>query len=218
MVDPNPGELLGVDPEHCTAAEVKQALRDRKVTLRLSLPGPQYVPVVPRYEKTLNRAAATLIAPDRRGKRLRQPAAETRSDASRQERAARRGTLIALQEMIGRSLAPDGTLDARGRAALAEDLRRHGADAHIVASVLAEIPRPLSDRDRSSSRTRKFFVETVRMVLTVRGGGMEVRQDLVSLAGRLNVPTDLAERTLVGGSDEMEPGSGDRRRVPAWVL
>ena len=64
--DPTAYQLLGLDPRRFAPEQVQPALEERKRRLRQNIPGPQFIPIVSRFEQELDRVAALLLDPARR--------------------------------------------------------------------------------------------------------------------------------------------------------
>ena len=61
--DPTAYQLLGLDPRRFAPEQVQPALEERKRRLRQNIPGPQFIPIVSRFEQELDRVAALLLDP-----------------------------------------------------------------------------------------------------------------------------------------------------------
>jgi len=63
VTEPTYYQLLGIDPRMCTA-ELVAPLEERRKRLRHNIPGPQFVPLVLRFEKQQLEVAAAVLSDD----------------------------------------------------------------------------------------------------------------------------------------------------------
>jgi hypothetical protein len=93
VTEPTYYDLLGVDSDACNAELVDSMLRRRRSLLRQNIPGPQFIPLVRKFEqKKLEKAATVLRNPELRQKynRYLQQKARKRRSEELKERNGRR--------------------------------------------------------------------------------------------------------------------------------
>jgi len=218
LTEPNPYELLALDRGEHVREAVQKALEKRKVLLRIAVPGPQFVPLVERFDQELDLAALELLDAGKRNALDRRLLAEEKAEPMKRKRVVRQRAILALRKTIAACVEDDGTLNEQGRSALAEKLRGHGADAATVAAVLTEIPEPLSEDAPLSPETKDFFVETAQLAYAVRDDAGLVQRELFALAERLRVPEVQAQRILDRTRPEAQAGGDvpDSEKLAAW--
>jgi len=103
VTEPTYYDLLGVDPGACNADIVDSMLHQRRSLLRQNIPGPQFIPLVRKFEqKKLEKAAAVLRNPELRQKynRYLQQKARGRKSEKIKERNARRESAVPEHEPV----------------------------------------------------------------------------------------------------------------------
>ncbi|MBE3070442.1 MAG: hypothetical protein IMZ66_09440, partial [Planctomycetes bacterium] len=190
--EPTPYLLLGVSPERCTPETVRERLAECTKRVRQNIPGPQFIPIVALWEKELAQAAAVLADARKRAAWDARAAEQARKAADGS--LARRGDQVAtiVRQAVDAAVGRDGTLDAARRRALKRQLRTLHVPRRQIKSSLAEIPKPMADRQGPASGARRFLERAVDMSL---GQGLLTAKDeqaLLNLAAKIQLPPGAA--------------------------
>ena len=206
VLEPSPYQLLVVDKGGLSLQGIETALLRRKRQLHHSLPGPEYIPLLPLFEKQLDEAAATLLDSGRRSAVDQQLLLEAVDDTSLRQRAERQQRIGAIKQVLEDSLDQEGALSDAARVQLASKLVRMGIGNQEVKTLLAGFPYPAPMLLEPTAVTLGFFSQTVGE--TIGHGHLAVndRGTLLALAARLGIPQRVAvsiiDRHLGAGSPE----------------
>ncbi len=198
FTEPTHYHLLGLDPKNCSPDAVDIALEERRKRLRQNIPGPQFIPLVMKFEQDQLVTAAEVLRDPRRREAynaylheiIRQRKARLKAEQDRQRimQVARSAIQVALN--------PDGTLDESKRPPLAQKLGELGVPPTEIEQALAGIPLPDSGAARPPVDGAAFFGDVVD--LTIHEGlllhGDEQR--LLQLAAKLRIPREQAAAVI----------------------
>ena len=238
IAEPTYYDLLNLEPHCCTEELVDRALNDRRMLLRQRISGPQFIPLVLKFEsEQLNVAAATLRDPAKRAiydnqlKQQNQPTSHQES-TDQKTRLAREA-----RAAIAQTVNPDGTLDPTQRDILARQLADIGLVDRDIQAVLSRIPdsrptardhipaqepRPTDDPfpadapppvNTPSLQEKAFFANAVDLAIVY---GLLDPQDetrLLALADHLLLPRELALRIIEQRLHSKQARRGERNTV-----
>ncbi len=198
VTEPTLYDLLGLNPETCSAELVDHMLHIQKNRLRQNIPGPQFIPLILSFERRkLERAAAVLREPRTRQKyrEYLQRQASQRRRESQKERARQR-LLWKARDIVNSLLNPDKTLDDSERPILAARLRELGVGDHRIDSFLRRIPRPTGEPARPDDQAMEYFITAVDLAI---GGSLltpDAERTIMELARKLNINDAQAVKTI----------------------
>jgi hypothetical protein len=189
ITEPTYYDLLGLHPKTCSVELVDRMLHKQRNRLRQNIPGPQFIPLVIKFEKEkLERAAEVLRNPQIRqkyNKYLRQKA-YIRKHEKRKEIAKQR-LLNNARDIINSLLSPDKTLDDSKRPTLIARLKDLGIKESRINSLLERIPRPAEVAAMPGDEAMQYFITAVDLAI----GGNLLTQDaelkIMALAKKLNI-------------------------------
>lgn len=138
-------QLLDINPLQLTPELVKDALEQRKAQLRRQVPGPQFLPVIARFEKKLDEVAETLIDPEKRKAYQERLKGHGQHPTKRKLSDKQRQYLRRIRSIIQRSLNEDGTLNLAKRPDLIDTLKRMEVPERDIQYILDQIPRRQAD-------------------------------------------------------------------------
>lgn len=216
IVDPTYYHILGLDPKFCDEQAVTEAYRQKRMLLRQTIPGPEFIPMVVRFEKEQLEPAFEVLRNEKRRKAYNQQLLERQKVI--EEKNEKKAQLIEdVRRTIAATVDARGMLGDQGRMILTERLRRLGVAEHNIAQILERIPRPMEgDHSLDPGRSISFYTEAVRISFESGMPGPEETGHLLDLAARLGIGHEQAQRILKEGarsrqSDVQTPGKG----VPA---
>ena len=191
ITEPTYYHLLGLHPKTCSAELVERMLHKQRNRLRQNIPGPQFIPLVIKFEKEkLERAAEVLRDPQIRGKYnkyLRQKAHVRKRE--KQKGIAKQRLLNKARDIINSLLGPDKTLDDSKRPILMARLKELGIKESRINSLLERIPRPAEavSMPQAQDEAMEYFTTAVDLAI----GGNLLTQDaelkIMELARKLNI-------------------------------
>ena len=190
--EPTPYLLLAVPPERCTPETVRERLAECTKRIRQNIPGPQFIPIVALWERELAQAAAVLADPRKRAAWDARAAGQARKAADGSLARRREDAATTVRQAVDAAVARDGTLDAARRRALKRQLRTLHVPRRQIKSSLAEIPRPMPDRQGPAAGARAFLERATDMSL---GQGLLTAKDeqaLLNLAAKIQLPPETA--------------------------
>ena len=224
ITEPTYYDLLGVHPKTCNAEIVDSMLHKRRSRLRQNIPGPQFIPLVLKFEqKKLEKAATVLSNPKLREKYnryLQRKALERKSEKHKDR--TRHDLLLNARNIINSLLKPDKTLDDSNRPILVEKLRNLGIKESNINSLLERIPRPALETVKPNDESMDYFVTAVDLAI---GGNMltpDAERKIMELAKKLGIKQEqarnkidqkLKERNARRGEATTEHKSGDTEQV-----
>lgn len=207
VAEPTAYQLLGLDPRRFAPGQVGPALEERKRRLRHNIPGPQFIPIISRFEQELDRVAALLLDPAQRraydeglrrdvaahARRLHHQPVPSRSAtpptpaetetffATAADLTIRGGALSPEDESGLRSLAAKlGLADERAAALLDERLRAKGA----------------ARQSQDLTQQQEQFEREVRALYPDGVASPASRADLIELAAARGLPAAAAGEAL----------------------
>ncbi|UCE49407.1 MAG: hypothetical protein JSW47_04535, partial [Phycisphaerales bacterium] len=198
VTEPTYYDLLGVHPKTCNAEIVDSMLNRRRSRLRQNIPGPQFIPLVLKFEqKKLEHAAAVLRDPEIRQKynRYLQKKARERKSEKQKERT-RQNLLQNARNIVNSLLNPDKTLDDSKRPILTAKLRNLGIREGNINSLLERIPRPAAEVARPNNESMEYFVTAVDLAI---GGNMltlDAERKILELAKKLGIDHEQARKKI----------------------
>jgi hypothetical protein len=134
-------QLLDINPLQSSPEVVREAVEQRKALLRRQIPGPQFLPVIARFEKELDKAAETLIDPDKRQAYHEHLKGHDGRHRKRTLTDKQRQYLQRIRSIIRRSLNEDGTLNLAKRPDLIDTLKRMDVPEKDIRYILEQIPK-----------------------------------------------------------------------------
>ena len=216
-IKPTYYQLLDIDPESCTPELVDEHRNQQRIRLRQSIPSPEFIPMILRFERhKLDHAAAVLRDPAR--KRKYDQHLEQKAEAQkRQEKKekARRTLVQRIREEVDKHLNPDKTLSDANRPLLAAALRELGVKDREVEEFLDKIPAPAKPTSRPSEEVIKYFAKFVDLAIRGHVATADAKEWTMGMAHTLGISTSQAgkifDRILEkrGGSAPSEPQEGD---------
>lgn len=214
VVEPTPYHLLGLDPKACTPEQVKNALRERKKSLRQNIPGPQFIPVIHQLEKELDAAAELLIDPEKREAYHERVRREYRERKQKKLRAQRKVIVRAVNNLIRKAVNEDGTLGRDKRSSLAEQIRKLGISEEQIQRILSQIPEPVSQGETTATAC-DYFAIAVGSAIRNNALAENDEKRLIETAVRLG----LSEQTAIEIINEcLKAHKAKRGQPPAEVL
>jgi len=224
VTEPTYYDLLGVHPKTCNAEIVDSMLQKRRSRLRQNIPGPQFIPLVLKFEqKKLEKAAKVLSNPKLRekyNKHLQQKALERKSEKHKEK--TRHDMLLNARRIVNSLLNPDKTLDDSNRPILVEKLRNLGIRESNINSLLERIPRPASEAVRPNDESMDYFVTAVDLAIGSYMLTPEAERKIMELARKLGIEQEqardkidqkLKERKAQRRAITPEHKSGDSEQV-----
>jgi hypothetical protein len=198
VVEPTAYELLSLRPDQVSPPLVEHALREREKQLRLSTPGPSFVPVMAAFEERLEEAASILFDPKQRRAYDAHLASRGRRRALKTAEARHLQRIAAVLDATNAALAPDGTLGEERRPALFQQLLEIGVSARNAEAILGEIPGPDPTQPPAepSRETLFFFMGAVDLAMRLGVLAGDDERQLAELAGRLAIPREAASRAV----------------------
>jgi hypothetical protein len=197
LVAPTHYHLLGLKPHSCNAEAVHKALQERKKRLRQNIPGPQFIPLVLRFEtEQLEPAADVLADPQKRAEYNEQLKEQTRQGTADWVKAERNRVIQKARKLVLQHSNDDGTLDEEQRPVLAEKLTRLGFSPGDVRVLFEGIPTPAAESVPSTDREIDFFTNAVEMAVTNGSLTDDDESRLMNLADHLGIDPAQA-RTLI---------------------
>lgn len=199
VVEPTLYQLLGLsDPRSLSPEMIDLSLQERRRQLRQGIPGPQFIPMMSRFEAELEQAADLLRDPRRReeyNRRLIERARLHRRTV--QERTERQELVQRARKVIRKALNAKGALPGTRREELAGQLRELGVPDADVAEVLARIPTERKTEERLDEDREAFFITSVD--LAIQKGVLTPADEvhLHELAGKFNLLESRA-REIIG--------------------
>jgi len=195
IIEPTYYHLLGLEPKDCTAQRVCKALRQKQKELRQNIPGPQFIPLVIKFEQEyLIPAAEVLCDEDKRQQYDKQLLKKQKIIEQQQQKSLQLITQV--RKLVADSVGSDGTLDAAGKVELAAKLRQLGVDETNVAVILSRIPNPNAESGKKLGKYSEFFMGAV--ALAVSEGTLSVHdyEKLIVLAERLGIEREKAVKAI----------------------
>ena len=191
IIDPSYYHILGIERKGCNAQVVRDALLERKRELRENIPGPQFVPMVLKFETEQLDVAAAVLADDEKRK------AYDKQLMIKQKKIQRKSRQIeAVRALIAEVVFDDGTIDGQGRLILAEKLRRLKVQEHNITAILGRIPMREVAVDTELGSYSEFFVGAIALAVSEGDVDREDRGKLLELARRLGIDEKMAAETL----------------------
>ena len=225
VTEPTAYHLLRLDPRTVTEAMVDGALKARKVRLRQNIPGPQFIPIVSRIERELERAAAILRDPARRGEYNDRLLSQARRKRRQVEGDRRRKLVAACRSAVQSMVDADGCLPAEKRPELARRLDRLGLGDDDVRYVVENTPQPAareadgSDEQRRQAREQamQFFLAAVELEIDHGLLDEAGERKLMALAKKLSIASHIAYRKISSQLQTLgaERGTRDESTVAA---
>lgn len=211
--EPTAYRLLGINPQDCTPKLVQTRLMVCTKRLRQNIPGPQFIPMVARWEVELDRAAEVLTDPGKRQSYHSTLATETRKQRAQGAPAAPPGATVS--QTIESAVNENFTLDEDRRPILVNRLRELRVPEPHIQSSLADIPRPVPRVAGMAPGAMPFYSRAIDLSL---GQGLLNSRDeaaLVALAAKLSIPADMAaqaieERLAARGARRIQGHAGPR--------
>lgn len=193
-IKPTYYELLDLDPESCTPELVDEHRNQQRIRLRQSIPSPEFIPMILRFEKhKLDHAAAVLRDPARKRK-YDQHLAQKAEEQIRQEKKdkARRALARKIRVEVEKHLNPDKTLSDASRPLLAAALRELGVKDKEVEEFLDKIPAPAKPTSRPSEEVIKYFAKFVDLAIRGHTAAADAREWTMGMAHTLGISTSQA--------------------------
>ncbi|AQT69501.1 hypothetical protein STSP2_02692 [Anaerohalosphaera lusitana] len=205
IVDPSYYHILGIDRKGCNADVVRSALKARKRELRENIPGPEFIPLVMKFEKEQLEVAAEVLADEHKRReydkqlllKQRQIEKKTEENAALLERT---------RAAVMNAVSSDGTLTPARRVALAKELRQIGVAQKNVDAILARIP--LSNKEETQIGLNvSFFRDAVSLEASDGPLSPEQFNKLVKLGKRLGLTEKAVFECIeeVSGDHVLEP-------------
>ena len=198
VTEPTYYDLLGVHPKMCNAEIVDSMLQKRRSRLRQNIPGPQFIPLVLKFEqKKLEKAAKVLSSPKLREKynRYLQRKALERKSEKHTDRT-RQDLLLNARRIVGSLLNPDKTLDDSNRPILVEKLRNLGIKESNINSLLERIPRPALEAVKPNDESMDYFVTAVDLAISGNMLTPEAGRKIMELAKKLGIEQEQARNKI----------------------
>ncbi len=197
VIEPTYYHILGVHPKECEPEKIHAALLKKKQLLRQNVPGPQFIPLVIRFEKEqLEPAAETLRDPQKRRSYNKQ-LLEKEKTRRKQDPEAKKRQLNKVRSIIRESVRKDGTLDKAGKQLLTDRLVAAGVASDAVEQIIYRIPEPVTiSLESASPEDVEFFAGAVE--LAVQRGTLDKQdeQNLYNLASRLSISHQAAKEKI----------------------
>lgn len=198
VTEPTYYDLLGMHPKNCNAELVDIMLQKRRSRLRQNIPGPQFIPLVLKFEqKKLEKAATVLRNPALREKYnryLRQKVLERKSE--KQKEGTRRDLLQKARHIVNSLLNNDKTLDEQNRPILAEKLRDLGIKESKINSLLERIPRPATKAAMPGNESMEYFITAVDLAISGNFLIPETELKIMELAKKLGIEQEQARNKI----------------------
>ncbi|GEM_PF-6841754 len=195
-IKPTYYQLLDLDPESCTPELVDEHRNQQRIRLRQSIPSPEFIPMILRFEKhKLDHAAAVLRDPARKRK-YDQHLAQKAEVQKRQEKKekARRALVQKIRETVDKHLNPDKTLSDTNRPLLAAALQGLGVKDEEVKEFLDKIPAPAKPTSRPSEEVIKYFAKFVDLAIRGHATTADAREWTMGMAHTLSISTSQADK------------------------
>lgn len=223
IIEPSYYHLLGIERSGCSAATVAGALKKCKNELRQNVPGPQFIPMVLKFEQEQLALAAEVLGDDK--KRHAYDRQLAKKWKKMQAETQKRGRQIsAVRAAIVEAVSGSGSLDEAGRAILAENLRRLGVDEGNISLILKKIPVSIAESKEAVTDYIEFFAGAVRLAIAEGAISDEEKAKLFELAARLRIGTRTAVKmmqeavTLTGKAGGGTSGQADKILLVKDVL
>ncbi len=188
VASPTYYHLLGLKPQTCTAAAVQEALQERKKRLRQNIPGPQFIPLVLRFEtEQLEPAAEVLADPQKRAEYNEQLKEQARQGTADWVKSERNLVIQKARKLVHAHSNDDGTLDEEQRPLLAEKLIRLGFSAGDVRVLFEGIPTSGAEIAPSKELEIEFLSNAIEMAISHGGLADEDESRLMNLADHLGI-------------------------------
>jgi len=194
VASPTYYHLLGLKPHSCTAEAVQNALQERKKRLRQNIPGPQFIPLVLRFEtEQLDPAAEVLVDPQKRAEYNEQLKEQARRGTADWVKAERNLVIQKARKLVLEHSNDDGTLDEEQRPLLAEKLIRLGFSPGDVRVLFEGIPTPAAEAATSTEREIEFLSNAVEMAISDGRLSDDDESRLMNLADHLGIDPAQAQ-------------------------
>ncbi len=208
---PNYYQLLGVEPEVCTAELLMQSLNERKMRLRQNIPGPHFIPLVLKFEQeNLEPAAATLSDSEKR-QEYDQRLQESVQQPSAAIRKAYRASIIRKgRELVLAALNDEGSISEENRSVLGGQLQRLGFSQGDIRVLFEGIPTVEALVAPSHDNELEFFVNAVRMAVS---GGLLDNSDelkLMNMAKHLSLSCEESRLVIEKQLSESKAHRGEK--------
>jgi len=189
--------LLGLKPHSCTAEAVQKALQERKKRLRQNIPGPQFIPLVLRFEtEQLDPAAEVLADPQKRAEYNEQLKEQARQGTADWVKAERNLVIQKARKLVLEHSNDDGTLDEEQRPPLAEKLILLGFSPGDVRVLFEGIPMPAAEPTPSTDREIEFLSNAIKMAISDGGLSDDDESRLMNLADHLGIDPAQARNLI----------------------
>jgi len=197
IIEPSFYHLLGLERRKCDPESVKAALLAKKIELRQSAPGPEFVEQIMRFEKEHLEPAAQVLCDEVRRAKYDQVLAR-RWRRMQHETVKRSRLIVDVRKAIAKAVDVQGALSKRGKEALFVELKRLGVEEHNIKAILAKIPSPLFETGENTAINVEFFHDSIG--LSVGKGALDenAKTKLYALADRLNIDKDVAGMAIDG--------------------
>ena len=189
ITEPTYYDLLGLHPKTCSIELVERMLRKRRNRLRQNITGPQFIPLVLKFEKEkLEHAAKVLRDPQIRekyNKYLRQKVYHRKHE--KQKGIAKQRLLKKARDAVKSLLNSDGTLDDSKRSILTVKLKDLGIKENRINSLLERIPMPAVVVAKPSDEAMEYFIAAVDLAI---GGNLltpDAELKIMELAKKLSI-------------------------------
>lgn len=191
IIDPSYYHILGIERQNCNAQVVRDALLERKRELRENIPGPQFVPMVLKFEADQLEASAEVLADDQKRKAYDKQLMVKQKNIQRKSRQ-----IEAVRSAIAEVVYDDGTIDGQGTVTLAEKLRGLGVQEHNITAILGRLPRREVLIDTEPGSYSEFFIGAIALAVSEGDVDKNDRDKLLELARRLGIDEETARETL----------------------
>lgn len=198
IINPTYYELLDIKPESCTEALVDKQLKEQKIKLRQNIPNQQFIPLILMFEKTkLERAAEILRNPQTRRKydRYLRKKEHEKEFIERSKKVHQRLS-VAFRNILDEMLNPDKTLDESKRPELEAKLRKLRLKPNKIKMIMERIPSPAKTTASAGDDVIDYFAMSVGLIIDGREVTPQIRQKIIVLAQKLNIPAAKAEEIL----------------------
>ena len=207
---PSHYQLLDLPPQHCTPQAVDDALAARKKQLRQSIPSPEFLAPIARFEREhLELAAAVLRDPARRAAYDRRLRRHHQLLQNHDTRSQRQSLVAQANQCLHAALNLDGTLDDHKRDALIDELTRIGLSPAQAQAVVKRLPKPSRRLTRLGTAHLQRLINQFLQLLTATcpKGQISRRQYIAFVAEAINMglPAATAHQLLNAHQNRTSP-------------
>ena len=194
VIEPSYYHLLGLERKGFRADDVAGALLDRKKELRQNVPGPEFIPLVLKFELEQLEPAAAVLGDEAKRRAYDE---ELGGSGKGEIESEKGGLVVAVRQAILEAVDVNGTLDESGRVALAGKLRALEVGEYNISVILERIPAAVESSGEQGQKLNEFFEGAVLLAAAEGQIAEGEVAKLYKLSERLGIERDEASAVIV---------------------